>query len=115
MTAQSFSTEWGIARHDRGWMTCEVFHEYTANIFHPVRVSQGVICPVVLFVDGHKSHLMYQLSVLCNKLKTEIITLYPNATRILQPVDVAVIHPVKIYWWKAVGDWHAKQPRRSSE
>jgi len=53
---------------------------------------------------------MYQLSVLCNKLKTEIITLYPNATRILQPVDVAVFLSVKMYWQNAVRDWQAKHP-----
>ena len=56
---QSVPSEWGIARSDRGWMTCEVFYEYIANIFHPFFVSQGVIFPVVLFVDGHKSHLTY--------------------------------------------------------
>jgi hypothetical protein len=47
---------------------------------------------------------------LCNKLKIEIIALYPNATRILQPADVAVFLPVKMYWRKAVRDWHAKHP-----
>ena len=55
--SQSFPPEWGIARSDRGWMTCEVFYEYIANIFHPFFVSQGVIFPVMLFVDDHKSHL----------------------------------------------------------
>ena len=89
---------------------CEVFYEYIANIFHPFLVSQGVIFPVVLFVDGYKSHLTYQLGVLCNKLKIEIIALYPNVTRILQPVDVAVFRPVKMFWRKAVRDWHTKHP-----
>jgi hypothetical protein len=91
-------------------MMCEVFYEYIANIFHQFLLSQGVIFPVVLFVDGHKSHLTYQLSVLCNKLKIEIIALYPNATRIQQPADVAVFCPVKMYWQKAMRDWHAKHP-----
>ena len=108
--AQSVPAEWGIARSDRGWMTCELFYEYFANIFHSFLVSQGVIFPLVLFVDGYKSHLTYQLSLLCNKLKIEIIALYPNATRMLQPADVAVFHPVKMYWRKAVRDWHAKHP-----
>ena len=84
-------------------MTCKVFYEYT-NIFRPFFVSQGVIFPVVLFVDGHKSHLTYQLSVLCTKLKMDIIALYPNATRILQPADVPVFRTVKMYWRKAVRD-----------
>jgi hypothetical protein len=65
---------------------------------------------VVLFVDGHKFHLKYQLSVLCNELKTEVIALYPNATTILQLVDVAMFCPVKMYWRKAVREWHAKNP-----
>jgi len=32
--AQSNPVKWGIARSDSGWMTCEVFYEYIANIFH---------------------------------------------------------------------------------
>jgi len=91
-------------------MQSEVFYEYIANIFHPFSFSQGVKFPVVLFVDDHKSHLKFQLSVLCNKLKIEIIALYPNATRILKPADVAVFRPVKMYWRKAVRDWAAKHP-----
>jgi hypothetical protein len=108
--SQSVPAEWGIARSDRGWMTSEVFYEYIANGFHPFLVSQGIIFPVVLFVDGHMSHLTYQLSVLCNELKTEVTALYPNAIRILQPADVAVFRPVKIYWRKAVREWQVKHP-----
>jgi hypothetical protein len=85
--SQSVPAEWGIARSDRGWMTSEIFYEYIAKVFHPFLVSQGIILPVVLFVDGHKSHLAYQVSVLCNELKIEVIALYLNATRILQPAD----------------------------
>jgi len=62
----------------------------------------------VLFVDDHKSHLTYKLSVLCNKLKIEIIALYPNVTRIMQPADMAVFRPLKMNWRKTVRDWHAK-------
>ena len=91
-------------------MTEEVFYEYIANIFHPFLVSQRVIFPVALSVDGHKSCLSYQLSVLCNKLKIEIIAFYPNATRIPQPADVAAFRPVRMYWRKAARDWHAKHP-----
>ena len=109
-TAQSVPAEWGFARSDRGWMTCEVFYEYIANIFHPFLVSQAVIFHVVLFVDGHKTHFTHQLSVLYNKLKIEIIASYPSGTRILQPADVAVFRPVKMYWQKAVRYWHAKHP-----
>ena len=31
--AQSVPAEWGIARSNKGWMTCKVFYEYIANFF----------------------------------------------------------------------------------
>ena len=108
--AQSVPAERGIARSDRERMTYEIFYEYIANIFHPFLFSEGVIFPVVLFVDGHKCHLTYQLRILCDKLRIEIIALYPNANSILQPADVAVFRSVNMYWRKAVRDWHAKHP-----
>lgn len=82
-------------------MTAQTFYEYIANVFHPFLVKEGVL-PVILFIQGHKSHLTYQLSVLCGQLGIELIALYPNATRILQPADVAVFRPVKTCWKKTV-------------
>lgn len=102
--------DWGIGRSDNGWMTAQTFYEYIANVFHPYLLKQGVELPVILFIDGHKSHLTYQLSVLCGKLGIELIALYPNATRILQPADVAVFRPIKMCWQKTVREWHAEHP-----
>jgi hypothetical protein len=71
--SQSLPAEWVIARSDRGCMTSEVFYEYTAYVFHPFLDSQGIIFPVVLFVDSHKSHLTYQLSVLRGEILNKVI------------------------------------------
>jgi hypothetical protein len=49
-------------------MTAEVFFKYIANIFHPYLVTEGIKSPVVLSVDGHKSHLTYQLNQLGGEL-----------------------------------------------
>lgn len=57
--------DWGIGRSDNGWMTAQRFYEYIANVFHLYIVKHGIEPPVTLFIDGHKSHLTYQLSVLC--------------------------------------------------
>lgn len=51
-----------------------------------------------------------KLSVLCTELRIEVIALYPNATRIMQPADVAVFRPVKMAWRKAVRDWQVNHP-----
>lgn len=102
--------DWGIGRSDNGWMTSETFFDYVKNIFHPFLVQNNIQFPVILFLDGHKSHLTYDLSILCNELNIEIIALYPNATRILQPCDVAVFRPIKIGWKKAVREFYEQNP-----
>lgn len=104
---------WGVGRSDTGWMKAEVFYEYIANIFYPFLVEKNIQFPVLLFVDGHKSHLTYQLSTLCSELKIILIALYPNATRILQPADVSAFRPLKSGWKKGLSEWRNKNPHSS--
>lgn len=54
---------------------------------------------------GHKTHLTYSLSKLCEELNIILICLYPNATRILQPADVAIFKPIKLGWQREVQQW----------
>lgn len=97
---ESLPEGWGVGKSDNGWMTTEVFYEFIANVFYPYLVSKAVEFPVILFVDGHKTHLNYHLSQLCTHLQIELIALYPNATRIIQPADVAAFRPLKVGWRK---------------
>jgi hypothetical protein len=62
--------QWGtpIAK---SWL--EVFYECVVNIFHLYLMKQNVIFLVILFVNGHKSHIIYDLSVLCNNLQIEFM------------------------------------------
>lgn len=93
---------WGIGRSDNGWMTGETFFEYIANIFHPWLISNKVKLPVILFLDGHTSHLTMAVSEFCSKNGIILISFFPNSTHILQPLDVAVFRPLKMEWKKAV-------------
>lgn len=108
--AQCVPPEWGIARNYNGWMTAEVLYEYVTNLFHPYLVKNKITLPVILFVDGHKSHITYDLSLLCNQLQIELIALYPNATRILQPADVAAFCLIKASWRKTVIQFYLENP-----
>lgn len=96
---------WGIGKSDTGWMTTEVFYEFIANVFHPYLLGNNIELPVILYVDGHKTHLNFHLSQLCTHLQIELIALYPNATRILQPADVAAFRPLKVGWRKTLRKW----------
>lgn len=103
--AKKMPKSWGIGRSESGWMTSETFYEYIANVFHPWLVNNKVEFPVILYLDGHSSHMTLALSNLCKDLQIELIALHPNATHILQPMDVAVFHPLKTKWLKTLREW----------
>lgn len=92
---ESVPSHWGLSISETGWMTKEIFYQYITNVLHPYLISQYVVFPVILFLDGHKSHINYDLSLKCKELGIVLIALYPNATRILQPADVAAFRPIK--------------------
>ncbi|CAH2097239.1 unnamed protein product [Euphydryas editha] len=103
--AKNVPETWAIGKSESGWMCGETFFEYVANVFNPWLIEEGIQKPVLLFVDGHKSHLTLHLSNFCSENGIEIIALYPNSTHILQPMDIAVFRPLKLFYRKAVVDW----------
>ena len=55
-----------------------------------------------------------EVSELCRRLKIHLIALYLNATRILQPADVAAFRPIKAAWKKELRDWYTKNNYQKS-
>lgn len=56
----SVPDEWGIGCSDKRWMTIEIFHDYISNILHPYLKKHNIELPIILFVDGHKTHITYE-------------------------------------------------------
>lgn len=106
---RSVPLTWGIALSDNGWMTQGIFFRYVTQILYSHLVKENVTLPVILFVDGHKSHINYELSEKCKELGIVLVALYPNATRILQPADVAAFKPIKNEWKKSFARMATKQ------
>lgn len=103
--SQSVPNGWGIGKSDNGWMTAQTFFEYITNVFHPWLLQNEIPRPVILYVDGHCSHLTMPLSQFCIQNGIELIALYPNATHLLQPLDVAFFLPLKVAWKRMVQEW----------
>lgn len=103
--SMSVPESWGIGRSDNGWMTMETFYEYMCNIFNKWLNDNNVQRPVVLFIDGHTSHLSFHLSTFCSDNGIILVALFPNATHLLQPMDVAVFRSLKGAWKTAVQSW----------
>ena len=57
--------------------------------------------PVVLFLDGHYSHLSLQLIHHAKSKGIHLFSFPPHLTHLLQPLDVGVYGPVK-KTWKAI-------------
>lgn len=103
--ASNFPSDWAIGKSENGWMCGETFYEYMANIFNGWVEENKIKKPILFFLDGHSSHMTLHLSRFCSDNKIVIISLYPNATHILQPMDVSIFRPLKLQWKKAVADW----------
>lgn len=76
-----------------------------ANNFNSFLIRNNIPKPVVVFLDGHKSHLTLQLGKFCKDNGIILVALYPNSTHILQPLDVAVFSSLKSRWKTIVFEW----------
>lgn len=115
LIANAMPPAWAIGRSDNGWMTQETFFEYMTNIFEPWLTEKNIPRPVIFFLDGHVSHISLALSQFCISKKIELVALLPNATHLLQPMDVAVFHTVKASWRQKVADWRIENNGKQVE
>lgn len=106
--SQSMPDGWAIGKSDSGWMTAQTFYEYIVNVFHPWLLRNKISMPIILYVDGHSSHLTMPLAQFCIENGIELVALYPNATHLLQPLDVAFFRPLKAAWKRMVQEWRTE-------
>lgn len=61
-------------------------------------MERGVEFPVIVFLDGHRSHISPKIAELAESLGIILIGLYPNSTHIIQPLDTCVFKGTKDGW-----------------
>lgn len=62
---------------------------------------------VLLFVDGHASHISLSLTHLAREKGIHLYCLPPHCTHVLQPLDVGVYGPIKKSWRTILKDHKA--------
>jgi hypothetical protein len=102
---QRFSDNWRVRHRRTGWMAADVVYKYIGKMF-ALHFGKYVKYPLILYVYSHRTHLTYQTRELCSKLGIIWIFLYPNATRLIQPLDVATFSPLKLGLKTAVLVWY---------
>lgn len=106
---------WALGHSDKGCMNGEVFFEYMINAFIQWVSREKIKLRIIVFCDGHRSHMTYKLCTFCGDKEIELIALHPNATHILQPLDVSIFRPLKINWTKCVHEWKMDRARKDGE
>ena len=101
----SIPESWVLGKSDTGWMKGDVFYEYIVNDFNKWVSDNNIKRPIILFIDGHKSHMTMALSEACETNGIILYALPPNTTHILQPADVSVFRPLKEGWRNTVRKW----------
>lgn len=100
--AQNVPDGWSVGISDDGWQTTRTFYEYVVNDLYRWLIARNTVFPIIIFVDGHTSHVSPELAEFCTKTKMMLIALYPNSTRFLQPLDRLFFGPFKAIWFKVL-------------
>lgn len=81
-----------------GWMNGSCFLEYLEKVVVAAIKDGRLEAPLFLFVDCYSSHYSLEVAQFCKSNGIELMTLYPNSTFLMQPLDAAVFGPMKNTW-----------------
>lgn len=70
--------------------------------------------PVVLFFDGHHSHISVNLIEMSQARNVHLMLLPANTTHVLQPLDVGVYGPLKQAWKSRILPQYKRETRAAN-
>ncbi|XP_043226388.1 uncharacterized protein LOC122383728 [Amphibalanus amphitrite] len=99
-------------RSPSGWFDNFLFERWFFDLFLPhVKDRPG---KKVLLGDNLASHFSIPVLEACKENKIEFVSLVPNATHLLQPLDVGVFGPAKRVWRRILENWRKEARSRQS-
>ena len=90
--------DFDIGCTQNGWISSDCFFGWMANLFIPAIRNMGIKFPIIIYMDGHTSHINVAVSELCRENDIILYCFPPHASHIMQPLDVSVYGPLKKYW-----------------
>jgi len=94
--------EAAMGRSDNGWMDSEVFTSWLTEVFIPEIEARHVKKPVLLLLDGHKTHITMKASNICVQHGIELYCLLEHSSHLTQPLDLRLFGNLKQSWREAV-------------
>lgn len=86
-------------------MDSELFVEFLKHL-DAFLVTNAIPKPIILYVDGHSTHISLEAAIFCKEHGVVLYCLLPYGTHVLQPCDVGLFGPMKASWKKEVKLWH---------
>ena len=86
---------------DKSWMGADSFFEFICY-FDALVKKLKIVRPVILWVDGHVSHLAAQMARFCHVNGIILFILLGNAMFIIQPFDIRIFSELKQAWVSTV-------------
>ena len=97
--------EAALGRSENGWMDSEVFIGWLVNVFIPGIEERNVKKPVLLLIDGHKTHVSMEASDTCIAHGIELYCLLEHSSHLMQPLDLRFFGQLKMAWRHSVRDF----------
>lgn len=72
---------------ESGFINRELFEDYVTSVLIPWTSSRGRRGPFLLLIDNASPHISYQAFKLCSENNIQVLSLVPNASAWLQPLD----------------------------
>lgn len=96
-----------VGNSPNGWMSADCFFGWLANCFYP-SVQDTVEFPIIIFMDGHTSHINVAVAEFCAQKNIILYCFPPHASHMLQPLDVSVFGPFKKHWNNSLDEFGRK-------
>ena len=84
-----------------GWISSDSFFGWLSNLFYPT-IEGKVEFPIIIFMDGHTSHINIAVSDFCRDHNIILYCFLPHSSHILQLLDISVFGPLKTFWNRSV-------------
>lgn len=104
-----FLADFAVYQNKTGYMQADLMLEYM-RWFKKTINKDGI---VIYFLDRHKTHMTLELGKFCRENGIVLIALYPNSTRITQPLDVGLFGGLKTKFKAEVESWSREHPSES--
>ena len=96
-----------------GWFDARIFQWWFFKLFVK-KVSSLSGEKVMIIGDNLASHFSPSVISACNEMGNKFISLIPNTTHLCQPLDVAVIRPLKQVWRTILVNWRKERRNKGT-